>query len=310
MKKERLSLLLLTLISLTLVSCNSNNNNNSSSEDVVGDPVYFIPEDEDLDTTVSANDVQYDVSNVEEIPGSYLKDKKIYWLGSSVTYGASSEGQSMADFIAKRSGCTSVKEAVSGTTLLNDGLTQNTGAKSYVNRLITSTAFDKEEEIDAFVCQISTNDCTNDRLNKRGRITPDDYIELDDFNVATSLGAVEYIIAYVMETWGCPVYFYSGSYFSDGSNKAQRQNNNPLGSEYAKFIGQVQQIADKWDNYYDYHVQVIDLYNDEDFNDLASDKYYNWAINDPIHPRKAGYSQWWSPYIQNFLEKDLYELNK
>ncbi len=303
--------LLLTLSLVALLSACSSNNNKKNSDDKpeVGDPVYYIPEDEDLDTSVSANDAIYSVENVEEVPGSFLKGKKIYWLGSSVTYGASSEGESMADFIAKRSGCTSVKEAVSGTTLLNDGLTENTGAKSYVNRLITSTAFDKEEEIDAFVCQISTNDCTNDRLNKRGRITADDKIEMTDFNVATSLGAVEYIIAYVMETWGCPVYFYSGSYFSDGSNKVQRQNSNPLGSEYQKFVGQVQQIADKWDSYYDYNVKVIDLYNDEEFNALASDKYYGWAINDPIHPRKAGYSQWWSPYIQNFIEKDLVELS-
>ena len=38
---------------------------------------------------------------------------------------------------------------------------------------------------------------------------------------------------------------------------------------------------------------------------FKSDKYYSWACNDPIHPRKAGYLQWWTPYIQAYLENEL-----
>ena len=264
----------------------------------------MIPDDEELDVSVNPNDARFNPSNVEQVD-SILKGKKIYWLGSSVTYGAASDGFSMADYLDALTGTISKKEAVSGTTLLNDGLTQNTGAKSYVNRLINGQIFDVDEEIDAFICQISTNDCTNDRLNKRGRFTDDDKLELDDFDVATSLGAVEYIIAYVSSVWHCPIYFYSGSYFTNGSNKALRQNNNPLGSEYAKFVNQVKQIIDKWNEYIDYDVNIIDLYNDEDFNNEASDTYYSWATSDPIHPRKAGYLQWWTPYIRNCLEKDF-----
>ncbi|MBP5242581.1 MAG: hypothetical protein J6Z36_02700 [Clostridia bacterium] len=73
----------------------------------------------------------------------------------------------MADYLAALTGCVSVKEAVSGTTIYDDGGRGDSGAKSYTRRLKNSTAFDKTATIDAFVCQISTNDCTQDRLNKR-----------------------------------------------------------------------------------------------------------------------------------------------
>lgn len=39
--------------------------------------------------------------------------------------------------------------------------------------------------------------------------------------------------------------------------------------------------------------EIIDLFNDGDFNKQASDKYYKWATSDPIHPKKAGYLEWW-----------------
>lgn len=51
------------------------------------------------------------------------------FLGSSVTYGAASQGVSFADFIARRNGCEAIKEAVSGTTLVDNG------SDSYVSRL-------------------------------------------------------------------------------------------------------------------------------------------------------------------------------
>ena len=50
-----------------------------------------------------------------------LQGKHIVFLGSSVTYGSASGGVSFADFIAARNGCTVTKEAVSGTTLVDNG---------------------------------------------------------------------------------------------------------------------------------------------------------------------------------------------
>ena len=53
-------------------------------------------------------------------------------------------------------------------------------------------------------------------------------------------------------------------------------------------------------------VNIDSMVKELDENALAaSDKYYSWACNDPIHPRKAGYLQWWTPYIQAYLENEL-----
>ena len=46
---------------------------------------------------------------------------------------------------------------------------------------------------------------------------------------------------------------------------------------------------------------MIDLYIDEEFNDIDEDTY-NLYMYDKIHPTKAGYLEWWTPKI----EEDLY----
>ncbi|MCR5491703.1 MAG: SGNH/GDSL hydrolase family protein [Bacilli bacterium] len=306
-------IVILLSLGLLTASCGSSNGGASSilasSAEESSSTIsieYEVPSAEDVPQNVSAGDARYDVSKVVQKENHPLKGKTIYWLGSSVTYGSASSGQSMADYLAAKSGCISKKDAVSGTTMYNDGKSSATGANSYVNRLKNSKVFDPDNDwVDAFVCQISTNDCTNDRLDKRGSITADDVTDMDSFDVATTLGAIEYIIAYAYEVLYCPVYFYSGAYFSDGTDKAQRQNNNPKGSEYGKLVDQVLEIAAKWNSKKGYDVKVIDLYHDKDFNAVASDAYYAWATNDPIHPRKAGYLQWWTPYFEAKLIEDL-----
>jgi lysophospholipase L1-like esterase len=309
--KSLISLSLIALISFC-ASCNKNQESFSTNKEdsketfVVGEPEYTILDDEELDINVDPNGEDYDIDNVMPRK-SPLKDKTIYWLGSSVTYGSASDGVSMADYIARLTKSNFKKDAVSGTTIFSDGSSVNSGEKSYTSRLTNSEIFDKNEKIDAFICQISTNDCISANLAKRGRMTSKNNIDPKSFDLKTSLGGIEYIITYVSETWNCPIYFYSGAYFSDGSNKEQRQNNNPKGSDYAAFIDQVKEIADKYNEYIDYHVEIIDLFNDEDFNKQASDKYYRWATSDPIHPKKAGYLEWWSPFIRNCLEKSFIE---
>ena len=57
-----------------------------------------------------------------------LHGKTILFLGSSVTYGSAAGGVSFADMLSEF-GCTVVKEAVSGTTLVD------TSADSYVSRM-------------------------------------------------------------------------------------------------------------------------------------------------------------------------------
>ena len=299
MKKiKKLLLPLVALACFNTIACG-----NTSTTQPTTLPEIEVPEiqytiEEEIAAGVTANDEKYAVSNVEQRENSPLKGKTIYWLGSSVTYGSASQSESMADYLQALTGCICKKDAVSGTTIFDDNKTTDTGLNSYTRRLTNSKVFDKTEKVDAFVCQISTNDARNDRLTKRGFLTHEDKIEVDDFDLATTIGGIEYIIAYVTSTWGCPVYFYSGSYFGDTGD---RKSTNPTGTNYAKLIEDVYAIADKWNSYEDYHVGVIDLYNDEDFNAQASNTYYKWATSDAIHPRRAGYLQWWTPYFEHYL---------
>ena len=94
---------------------------------------------------------KYNPESLEKVKSSPLAGKNIVFLGSSVTKGFAAYGKSFVDMIAARTGATCVKEAVSGTTLVDDN------AKSYVARL---KALDPKTPCDLFVCQLSTNDAT------------------------------------------------------------------------------------------------------------------------------------------------------
>lgn len=72
---------------------------------------------------------QYDPANVEALADSPLKGKKIIFLGSSVTFGSNSNEASFVEYLAARDGIVYVKEAVSGTTLVDNGET------SYIARM-------------------------------------------------------------------------------------------------------------------------------------------------------------------------------
>lgn len=270
-------------------------------------PEKHLPEPPAIEYTVDENDLTRDANgnkfyaqNVQKAEFSMLSDKTFYWLGSSVTYGASSGGESMADFLAAKTGAVCRKDAVSGTTIFDDGATENTGIKSYTRRLTNSTVFKKDEHVDAFICQISTNDAISYRLEKRGYVTDISITDKEDFDLATTMGGVEYIIAYAAETWNCPVYFYSGSYFGDVGSGETRTNKDPSGTAYAKLVEDVKVAIDKWQNL-GYEVDVIDMFNDKDFNATVSDEYYKWCTGDPIHPKRAGYLNWWMPYFEQYL---------
>jgi lysophospholipase L1-like esterase len=113
-----------------------------------------------------------------------LKNKTIFFLGSSVTYGSAAGGVSMADILAERLQCTCIKEAVSGTTLAD------VNERSYVSRLKMAKP---SVPIDLFVCQLSTNDA------KRN-------IPLCDVE-----RAIREIITFVKENYACPIVFYTGT---------------------------------------------------------------------------------------------------
>ena len=179
----------------------------------------------------------------------------------------------MADFFAKKWSCTSVKEAVSGTTL------STKAPNSYVERFEKYLQnADRAEHLDGFICQLSTNDTRYP--DDLGIIMPAFITGSNAFDTATTFGAMEYIIAKAKETWDCPVYFYTNPPYSN--------------AVYPGMVDSLVKIAEKWD------VKVIDLYHDEQFNQI-SDEQRALYMSDSVHPTKAGYREWWLPKFEEAL---------
>lgn len=202
-----------------------------------------------------------------------LKGKTIIFLGSSVTYGSAANGTSFVEFLKEQDGIIPVKEAVEGTTLAD------IGDASYVSRIKT---LDPNIPADALVCQLSTNDAsTNQEL---GQISPG--TKPEDFDTRTVAGAMEYIISYAKETWNCPVIFYTGTRYDS--------------APYSAMVELLLKLQEKW------HIGVIDLWNDPDMN-AVSPSQYSLYMNDPIHPTRLGYQEWWTPKFEDYLKRYLQE---
>lgn len=215
---------------------------------------------------------EYSLKDTESVSDSPINGKTVIFLGSSVTFGYGSLGVSFADFLEKTDGITAVKEAVSGTTLVD------IKSNSYVSRM---KEIDENISADAFVCQLSTNDATKEM--PLGEIS--DSINMNDFDTQTVAGAIEYIIAYARETWNCPVVFYTQSKYDS--------------EHYEKMVDLLLKIQKKW------NITVIDLWNNDEINSITDEQRKIYLV-DNIHPTKAGYKEWWLPEFQ----KCLYETVK
>lgn len=211
------------------------------------------------------NAAEYNMDTLEQLQENPLMGKNVLFLGSSVTYGSASMQQGIPEYFAARFGCTYTKEAVSGTTLVDNG------SKSYVQRLMNNV--DPNASYNLMICQLSTNDATKEM--PLGEIS--DGKTLADFDTSTITGAMEYIICYAQETWGCKVAFYTGSFY-DSDN-------------YAAMVERLMELQDKWE------ICVLDLWHDEDFNAI-SDADRKLFMADNIHPTKAGYRNWWCPEME------------
>ncbi len=226
-----------------------------------------------LDIIRAGNRPEYDLENTEPLANSPLAGKVYFFLGSSVTRGEHSDGQSMADFLAKRNGCTCIKEAVSGTPLLDNS------DKSYVKRFDAFLASENcPEQLDAFICQLSTNDLKF--ADQFGEVTADDVRDTAAFDVTTTAGAMEYIVAKAQEKWDCPILFYTNSNFHNET--------------YEKEIALMDAVIAKW------QIGVIDLYRDEAFNNVTEAEK-DLYMADNVHPTRAGYRDWWTPKFEEVL---------
>ena len=203
-----------------------------------------------------------------------LDGKTIIFLGSSVTYGR--DDISFVEYLKKEYGVNIVKEALSGTTLVDKVLF---GKKPYVQRI---KSIDKNLSPDLFVCQLSTNDATTKRpLGQVG-----ESFDIDSFDINTVAGAIEYIIAYAKKTWHCPVAFYTNTRYDS--------------EHYEAMVKLLLQIKDKW------NIGVIDLYNELDGGSYSQDRLKLYMA-DKIHPSLAGYKEWWTPFFAKKIMEILKE---
>jgi len=134
---------------------------------------------------------------------------------------------------------------------------------SYVSRL---KKWDASTPVDVFVCQLSTNDAK-------------DSLEIPLHEISN---AIESIVRYVKATWDCPIVFYTGTKYDN--------------VKYLTMIELLKTLRKA------YGFAILDLWHDIDM--LCVDpEDYNRYMQDPIHPRLAGYRDWWLPKFIDFFEK-------
>lgn len=211
---------------------------------------------------------QYDFSHIQPAADSPLQGKTVLFLGSSVTNGEAALCQSIPEYFAARLGCSSIREAVDGTTLTDNG------KNSYVQRLLNHV--DPLQKVDLLICQLSTNDASKEM--PLGEIS--DGTVLENFDTTTITGAMEYIIAYAKDTWGCPVVFYTNARFDS--------------EFYTDMVARLYELEEKWG------IGIIDLWSDEEFNNITEAQRALY-MKDNIHPVKAGYRDWWGPELERQL---------
>ena len=229
---------------------------------------------EQMVAQLPGNSEKYSLAATAPNPSSPLKGKAIIFLGSSVVYGSDSLGESMADFLGKIDGVNIVKEAVSGTTLVERS---GDGGSSYIARMKT---IDQTLKPDAFICQLSTNDATQQM--PLGDIARG--FDPAEFDTGTITGAIEYIIAYARRVFGCPIIFFTGT----------RYSGIPGADLYARMVARLHELSAKW------NIGAIDLWNDESMLSVTPTDYALFMSN-PIHPTRAGYRDWWVPKFESFL---------
>ncbi len=203
------------------------------------------------------------------VEAAYSAVPAFCFLGSSVTYGAANHGSSFVNYIANTLDCRVIKEAVSGTTLADNN------ANSYVSRMLANIP--ATEKIDHLIVQLSTNDVTQNIVV--GDVAPNKNIE--EFDRTTTVGAMEYIIAYAKKTWGCKVSFYTNPCYNN--------------AQYEALMKKLDLLKAKW------NIGVVDFYyyTDMDALDQATLSSY---MADPIHPNAMGY-EWMGGVFSEYLVK-------
>ncbi len=239
------------------------------------------------------NALQYSLDSLATRTDSKLQGTTVFWLGSSITFGLIAHGEGTADMYAKHNGATCYKEASSGTTIANIPateemaaiLTQIIGADPSKEDLsFTARIHDLPLDVkpDLLVLQLSTNDS---RLPAEAIGALSESYETADFDLATTIGGMEYIMAYARDNWQCPVLIYTSPFLSD--------------DQYMAMLDNAYKVADKWDAY------VLDLTTDSAFNAVGRENMDLYMAPDGIHPTRAGYQLWWLPKFEEKIMEVL-----
>ncbi len=240
------------------------------------------------------NAPKYSLDSLETLKKSPLQGKTIFWLGSSITFGLTAHGEATADMLAKHNGGTCYKEAASGTTIANIPateematiLTQIIGADPSKEDLSFTARIHNlplDVQPDLFVLQLSTNDS---RLPAESIGAISESTDTADFDLATTLGGMEYIMAYVRNHWHCPVLIYTSPFLSDDE-------------QYKAMLDNTYKVADKWSAY------ILDMTTDKAFNTVGRENYDLYMAPDGIHPTRAGYQLWWLPRFEEKITEIL-----
>ena len=145
--------------------------------------------------THPGNDRQYDPNNAPADPGSFLKDKKVIWLGSSLSSGPRTQSTPLSAYMEAMYGTkTAADLSVYGSPLTD--IVQNSGI-ARLRRLASENT-----EADLLICELDES-CLKDR----GEVSRDqDRFSLD---TKTGFGAMQYIISFTREMFRCPVFFWT-----------------------------------------------------------------------------------------------------
>lgn len=222
-----------------------------------------IPHTQEL----AGNQEEYAVKNAPQNKDSLLSDKRIFFLGSSITYGAGSLGESFVDYLNQEDGLAVIKDTISGTTLAGS---KNKYGESYVTRLRQTTP----EAVDGIVVQLSTND--GRQGIPLGSISNSS--NMDDLDWNTTTGAIEYIAADIKTRWHSKLAFYT----------CLREAN-----DYDQLVKQLKDLQDKW------HFTLFDLRADHGVLSMIHNDPETMV--DDAHPTRKGYEKIWTPYFYKSL---------
>lgn len=211
------------------------------------------------------NDSKYDPDTLE-VRKTALYGKHMLWMGSSFSAGTGSAGITLCNYLSHINSMVIINESLAHSYL--SSLTQN----SAIRRFRSSLAL--VSHTDYLVIEISPIDA------EMTHGTVSESFDRFTFRTKTTIGALEYLIAYALNLWKPEIILFTLPYCSDPS--------------YEQLIRQVHEVSQKW------NVHLIDMYHDRELENPDPVKR-SLYMTDITHPTKAGLRDWIVPYMQKKL---------